>query len=453
MRFTFAMMWIIGLGVPAVAQQPAPPTPQATVAAAVTPSPELRARSAELADILSDKGDYERYFAPGFRAQVPKATFDQINAQLLAANGPLIGIQQLDAKTAWSGNVIVNYRDVVATIAIVVDPAAPHQVTGLRILGTSARETSLDAVVKTIASLRGQTGFVVAKLGGTAPSIQTQHHADTPLAIGSAFKLVILAELVRATNAGERRWDDLITLDGQALPGGGYTQKPAGTKVTLRELATQMIAVSDNSATDILLKVIGRAKIEAMMPVIGIKNPARNRPFLGTAELFKLKGIDKGALASRYLALDEAGRRALLDGEIAAAPLTAIDPLLFKDGKPVRIDQLEWFMSANDLVRILDWLRRNTDGPKGADARAILSKNAGIPPQIASKWRYVGYKGGSEPGVIAMALLLQAKNGDWYVAAGNWNDVAQDVDQGRFAGLISKAADLAAPTATTSAGN
>lgn len=451
MRFTFVILFMLGLGFPATAQVSASP-PQATAPpAAATASPELRARIAALAEILVGKGDYDAYFAPAFRTQVPKTAFDQVNAQLLAANGPLVRIQRLDAKTAWTAQVTVEYRDALATIGIAVDPVAPHQVTGLRLLGTTGRETSMAAVVKAITELRGQTGFVVARLGSTKPLIQTQHNADTPLAIGSAFKLVILAEMVRATNAGERRWDDMITLDGKELPGGGYTQKPAGTKVALRELATQMIAVSDNSATDILLTALGRAKVEAMMPVIGISNPARNRPFLGTAELFKLKGIDKGALATRYLAQDEAGRRALLGGEIAATPLTVIDRLLFKDGKPIRIDQLEWFMSATDLVRVMDWLRRNSDGPKGADARAILSKNAGIPPQTASKWAYVGYKGGSEPGVLAMALLLQAKNGDWYGVAGSWNDDVKDVEQGRFAGLISKAAELTAAPSTPSA--
>ncbi|OYY66348.1 serine hydrolase [Sphingomonas sp. 28-62-11] len=447
MRYMMTLMAAIAFSSQAIAQTSAPPPPSPT-APSPTPieaAPELRTRVDGLTDILSGKGDYDAYFAAAFRAQIPKATFDQVNAQLLAANGPLIGIEGFEARTAWSGLVTMQYRDVIATIGITVDQAAPHQVIGLRILGSTVRESTLDAVVTTIKSLPGQTGFVLAKLGDKAPQPVFQHNGDTPLAIGSAFKLVILSELIRATNAGERKWDDVITLDGKELPGGGYTQKPAGTTVTLRELATQMISISDNSATDILLTALGRKKVEAMMPVIGIKNPARNRPFLGTAEFFKLKGVGKGALAARYLSLNEAGRRAMLDSEIAATPFSAMDPALFKDGKPILIDRLEWFESANDLVRVMDWVRRNTEGPKGADARTILSKNSGIPPMVASKWQFVGYKGGSEPGVMTMALLLQARNGEWYAVVGSWNDPAQDVGQGRFAGLISKAAELALP--------
>lgn len=427
------------LAVPASAQTP-PASPASAEAA-----PEFRARAQELAGILTGKGDYDGYFSAAFRAQVPREKFDQVNAQLIAANGPFVAVRGIEATSPWSGTVTVEYRDALATMRLAVDPAAPHPVTGLLVTGVTAREKTLGEVSKAIEGLRGTSGFVLAKLGNGAPQVLDQHNADRAFAIGSEFKLVILAELVRATNAGERGWDDPVTLDGVPLPGGGYTSKPAGTKVSLRELATQMISISDNSATDILLRTLGREKVEAMMPVLGIADPARNRPFLGTLELFKLKGVGQGALARRYLALDEAGRRALLAGEIAATPIGAIDQALFKDGKPVLIEQLEWFETPNDLVRVMDWLLRNTEGPKGADARAILSKNPGISPAAAGKWRYVGYKGGSEPGVMAMTLLLQAKNGDWYALSGSWNDPAQEVEQGRFAGLIGRAAELAAP--------
>ncbi|AJP74222.1 serine hydrolase [Sphingomonas hengshuiensis] len=430
------------LAAPAAAQTP-PAAPPAVSPAPVTAAPEFRARVDALADILSGKGDYDAYFSDEFRAQIPKAKFDEVNAQLTSANGPFSDLQRLDAKTPWSGVITVEYRDALVDMAIAADPAGEHKVIGLRVLGATAREASLDAVGATLRGLRGSSGYVLAKLGGPAPQVLMQHNADTPFAIGSEFKLVILAELIRATNAGERKWDDIVTLDGKELPGGGYHGKPAGTQVSLRELATQMISISDNSATDILLKTLGRAKVEAMMPVIGIKDPARNRPFMGTAEVFKLKGI--ADLRRRYLAQGEAGRRAMLDGEVATTPLSAIDHALFRSKQPLSPDTLEWFESPNDLVRVMDWIRRNTEGPKGADARAILSKNPGVPALVASKWQFVGYKGGSEPGVMAMTLLLQGKNGDWYVWSASWNDPTQPVENGRFAGLVGKAAELAAP--------
>lgn len=419
-------------------------TPIVAQAEPTAPAPTFAARAQELATLLADSAGYDSFFSPGFRTAVPRARFEPLSASLHEANGPISGVRIKAMATPWEGTLEVDYRDAVATVEMTVDTAEPHQVSGLRITHVSGREKSLEEVTAALRALHGSTGFALAKLGSGAPQMLLQHQSDRPFAIGSAFKLVILAELVRATNAGERKWDDPVTLDGAELPGGGYFLKSRGTQVSLRELATQMISISDNSATDILLKTLGRDKVEAMLPVVGVKDPARNRPFLGALELFKLKGIEADNLAGRYIAADEAGRRALLDGEVARAPMLLIKPTLFRDGKPVLIDQLEWFLSPADLVRVMDWLRRNSEGPRGAEARAVLSKNPGIGGPAASKWQWVGYKGGSEPGVMHMTLLLQAKTGDWYVLTGSWNDPAQAVSEARFAGLITRAAELVA---------
>ena len=430
------------IAAPATAQTapPAPVGPQPAQA-----DPAFQTRLDGLIAILNGGGDYAGYFTPAFQAQVPQATFQAVTAQLIAGNGKPLKILSVAQETPWRANVRVQYEKAIANVLLVADPVAPHQVGGLLVRGFESAEKTLPAVESAFAALPGEVGYAIAKLGTDKPQLLAGRNADRPYAIGSAFKLVILAELVRVTNAGERKWDDLVTLDGGMLPGGVYAQKPRGTQVTLRELATQMISISDNSATDILLHTLGRKKVEAMMPMLGIADPARNRPFLGTLDLFRLKGV--AGLAGRYLALDEAGRRALLDGEVATIPPILIDVTSFTRKVPNRIDTLEWFESPNDLVRVMDWLRRHTEGPAGAEARKVLSVNPGVSPDVRAKWQWIGYKGGSEPGVMNMTLLLQAQNGDWYVVTGSWNDVQKAVDEGRFASLIGKAAELTAPPA------
>ncbi len=44
------------------------------------------------------------------------------------------------------------------------------------------------------------------------------HEAARPLAIGSTFKLFLLAELSRSIHAGERKWTDVVPLDRRSLP-------------------------------------------------------------------------------------------------------------------------------------------------------------------------------------------------------------------------------------------
>jgi hypothetical protein len=427
------------IAAPATAQTAPPAAP----AQPAKTDPAFTERVNQLPGLLTGKVSYDEYFTPGFKAAIPREKLAPIIGEFSAAG--VTGVEKVDQTSPWEATVTIGLREAVAMLKITVDPAAPHQVSGLLITGSQLRDSakapaSPEAAMAELKTLRGSAGFAIARLGAGKPQLIQGYNADKPYAIGSAFKLVILSELVRETNAGERKWDDLVTLDGIPLPGGGYTMKPKGTQVPLRELATQMISISDNSATDILLHTLGREKVEAMMPVLGIADPARNRPFMGTLEIFKLKGV--AGLADRYLALDEAGRRALLAGEVAGIPNILIDATSFTKKIPKLIDTFEWFESPNDLVRVLDWLRRNTEGPAGADARAVLSKNPGLAPDARARWQWVGYKGGSEPGVMNMSYLLQAKTGDWYVVTASWNDPAKDVEQGHFAALIAKAAEL-----------
>ncbi|MEP9400643.1 serine hydrolase [Sphingomonas silueang] len=424
------------------------PVPPAAVTEAVRTDPAFRARAEEAARFLGGEGTYDTLFAPDFRARVPKAQIDAINAQLATSLGKPTGVESIAPTGPWSARVRFGFERGTLNADLTVDPAAPHAITGLLLKGAQPRgaaAASIDAVVAQLAALPGATGFAFARLGDGAPVTAQAHEAARPLAIGSAFKLVILAELARSIAAGERRWSDTVTLDGAPLPGGAYTRQPKGTRVSYRELAERMISVSDNSATDILLFDLGRDKVEAMLPVVGMTDGGgRNRPFLGTLEAFKLKGVDGAALGREYAALDPAGRRRMLAGKVAATPVSAIVRDLFQDKKPVAIEQIEWFASPNDLIRTFDWLRRHSDGPGGADLRAVLSKNPGLPGPAAA-WRYVGYKGGSEPGVLSMNFLLQGKDGGWYALSATWNDTARDVDQLRFMGLVETALTLAAP--------
>lgn len=424
----------------------------ATAQTAPAPAPaanvELDRRARDVVVILSGQGDYDTVFALSFRTAVPRAQFDAIGAQLAQALGKPTGVEAVQSTGPWSARIRIGYDRGILNADLAIDPNGAHQITGLLTRGVEPRgpaATTIDAVVEQMAALSGHSGFALARLGTGAPQLVKSHAATTPLAIGSAFKLVILAELVRSIEAGERKWTDVVTLDGSALPGGGYAQQPKGTRIPFRELAERMISVSDNSATDILLFHLGRQKVEAMLPVVGMTDGApRNVPFLGALEIFKLKGADGGALGSKYLALPVTERRAFLDGPVRDTPIAAIPKTLFQDGRPLRVEQIEWFASPNDLVRTMDWLRRHFDGPAGPDLRAVLSKNPGL-PEPAANWRYVGYKGGSEPGVLTMTFLLQGKDGGWYALSSGVNDPAKEVETMRFMGLISRALELAAP--------
>jgi hypothetical protein len=193
-----------------------------------------------------------------------------------------------------------------------------------------------------------------------------------------------------------------------------------------------MISRSDNSATDALLAALGRDKVEAILPMVGVQAPERNRPFLSTREAFALK-LGDAALLARWNAADEAGRRALLDGVIAPVETAALDPTRL-GGPPLAIDEVEWFASPADIVRTLDWLRRNG----GETALDILAINPGLGPNLARDFDYFGFKGGSEPGVLNTSFLLRNKAGRWIALSVSWNNVAAPLDEAKFVGLVSR---------------
>ena len=58
----------------------------------------------------------------------------------------------------------------------------------------------------------------------------------------------------------------------------------------------------------------------------------------------------------------------------------------------------------------------------------ILSTNPGMPFDKA-KWPYVGFKGGSEPGVLSLAWLLRRSDNRWFVLSLTLNDSTTATDQ------------------------
>jgi hypothetical protein len=166
------------------------------------------------------------------------------------------------------------------------------------------------------------------------------------------------------------------------------------------------------------------------MLTLGVRAAARDRPLLLTRELALLKADP--ALRQRWLAADEAQRRTMLTGEMAARDLSKIDLNLFS-GPPVAIKEVEWLASAGDIVRTLDWLRRNGDPA----ALAILAINPGL-GAAHETYPYAGYKGGSETGVLNMSFLLRRRDGRWLALVATWNDPAAKLDETRFMLLLSR---------------
>jgi hypothetical protein len=156
-------------------------------------------------------------------------------------------------------------------------------------------------------------------------------------------------------------------------------------------------------------------------------------PFLSTVEAFALKSPANAALYRRYIAASEKDQRAILLSQQSKLGFAQVDSAAFDNG-PAYIDSIEWFASPLDISNLLNHIRRTGN----RRLLQIIAVNTGIAPAQAADWNYVGYKGGSEPGVISMNFLLQSKSGQYYTVSGSWNDPAKNVDENQFSILMSR---------------
>ncbi|HEY0080182.1 MAG TPA: serine hydrolase [Pyrinomonadaceae bacterium] len=390
--------------------------------------------------IRANPGDYEKYFSTSFLAQVPPERLTPIFVYYYTNLGRVLKVETktLESPLAGQFNFIFE-KNASVPVNIAVDAAEPHLITGLLLGNPVSLSGSLDALAGEFKALPGESSLLIARLAGDKLEPLVAHNAERPLAVGSAFKLYVLAELLRSVNKGERRWTDVVALRPEAvsLPSGILHRWPVGSALTLQTLAALMISQSDNTATDQLLLHLGREQVERAQALAGHSKPELNMPFLSTLEMFRLKGERGGASARKYLALGVQERRAFLTGALTQVDKGAI---AFA-GEPAYADSIEWFASASDMSRAMNWLRLSSEAEPGRQAGEILAINPGLAVS-KEKWKYVGYKGGSEPGVMNMTYLLQSSKGDWYALSASWNNTKAPIDESKLASLVGRAIEL-----------
>ncbi len=376
---------------------------------------------------------YEERFDEGFRAMVPYDAFVAPVAQL-AGVWAVVGDQRSGREAT------VRLRPAVGAELVAVfvqEPGGSGRLGGL-VLQPAALDDppdSLDALVERWAGLAPQAALLVADESCTPIAGEA---AGAQLAVGSVFKLWVLHALATAVLDGDADWDEALAVqDGlRSLPSGTMQDEPAGAEFTLRQHAELMISISDNTATDHLIDRLGRATVEDALAATEHAEPARNRPFLTTRELFWLKLAALDAVVTAYVAGDEAARRAILDG--AAIDLAAVDPAALT--APLAIETLEWFATPGDVCRVLTALRTGFAGTPVTD---VLTANPGVAVDAAT-WPVVAFKGGSEPGVLALAWHATRADGQSFVVAGILNDPAAPVDEITAVLLAERAFELLA---------
>jgi len=114
-------------------------------------------------------------------------------------------------------------------------------------------------------------------------------HGDSIFPQASSIKIAVLAELYHQTQlsaqgeSGKAKLTDLYTVRTADLVAdsdimGGLT--PGVTQITNRDLATMMVAVSDNAATNVLIDRVGMENVNVLLDSLGLHNTRLRRKMM-----------------------------------------------------------------------------------------------------------------------------------------------------------------------------
>lgn len=349
------------------------------------------------------------WFSPAFLASVPFASIRSTVEQARAQLGPIDSVEP-----AGDAVRVLGTEDWIR-VELELDRAG--RFTRL-VLGAPRRlRPDLDRVRGELAALTCPVGAVVTVDDRRVLDV----HGDRQLAAGSAFKLVILAEVMERIAAGAMAWDQVAQLsDGaRALASGILQTWPAGTTLTVETLATLMTSLSDNTAADVLASIVGRDALE--------RRSQRNRPFLTTREFFVLRLPGAEDLLERWRRADGRERRAVLD-VVATRPLPPARP---PANLTLELSVEWWFTPAelSDLIREVEPFRGLTVNQGLADPH---------------NWTRIAYKGGWEPGAMSWSTAARDEDGRTCTAVLVANRSGErPIPERRLASLYREALDAA----------
>ncbi len=156
---------------------------------------------------------------------------------------------------------------------------------GLTLLGftPAAAQTLQPDVAKMLDGLKARSSIYAKHL----PSGKTiEVRADQPMNTLSVIKITVMIQAFRDVEAGTFKLAERHPVTPEEMRrGSGLIQTfDPGVSPTYRDLIEQMIITSDNTATDILIKKVGRARVNETLSKLGFKT---TRLKATTGDLFR----------------------------------------------------------------------------------------------------------------------------------------------------------------------
>jgi beta-lactamase class A len=338
------------------------------------------------------------WFSAAFLAQVPASKVDELIASLKSSLGEYQSVE------FTPGKFIAHFAKGTDDVLIHLD--SNSKIDGLLFRPPVLTAASLDDGLRALRPSSGTLSYVITVEGR---SERAALNASEPLAVGSAFKLAVLNAVHDEIAKGRLHWTDVVPLrhEWKSLPSGVLRTWPDGTPLTLATFAAEMISISDNTAADALVRLVGA---NALRPYAG-----QNQPFLTTREMFTLKSTPGADLRSAYLTATTPAARETILKRVDTLPSPGADQLLTTPELAV-----EWHYNVRQLCGLLTRI---------ADV-SLMSINPGLADPGA--FPHVAFKGGSDLGVINLTTVVTTSRGTRMCFSATLNDSMRQVDESAF---------------------
>ena len=138
------------------------------------------------------------------------------------------------------------------------------------------------SILERIESFPGDVGFYTRPLSGGAP---VEFQADLPLVAASVIKIPVMAAAFREIAAGrlDENAEYAITAEEKMPSCGALTYMHDGLRVTLLDLITLMIILSDNTATNRVIDILSIPRVNEAMRALAIPGVDLQRKLFDSA--------------------------------------------------------------------------------------------------------------------------------------------------------------------------
>jgi len=398
------------------------------------------------------------HFDPAWLAQIPVAQTQAFIASL-RSNYPDAVIRDVVGVTPIRATVVIDSPG----------GAPPHGYLNMAVRYTSARRIttlgvsnyngtvqypadqvlSLVQAADKFATLSSAPSLLVGRIGGNGQcTALADRNATVPRATASIFKIYVLGGIGRMIADGPLSAATSIPLIASEIaPGGAINIEPLNTPFPAGDLATLMMGISDNTATDLLHAWAGRGRMNQAVAELGMAQPTLLTPLLNISEQFHVFRSFPLAEALSYVNGSEPFQEQFVVerieplGPITAYPFFHVD--LMTSGT--------WKASPMDICAAFAALRRL---PQGSEALATVDAALGsqaAQPEVRGDFDRVWYKGGSLAQVagsfhvLTHAWMLEDAGRDPFVVVAMSNSNTGGIDQfavqsitGRILELVSQ---------------